>query len=383
MIGSPASELKVGLKRFGVKLCISIALGVLLLCMGEAVAAAYLMLNPTPSPFRKLSVSADYARELDDSTRWRYVPYVEWRHMPYQGRFISVDQSGLRRTMHSFCDEEKATVIWMFGDSVLWGIGSNDADTISSQLAALYQQAGRKACVVNYGDGDRVSTQEVLEFLLALKHARRKPDLVVFYDGIDHIEPPVEGTPPDSHLGFQRFQNLIEESQKEDKPGLWFLTRTNTVRALRDISKNMSGRMYRLEAKHNAKNVKPLYPDSTAADLLAIYQQNMQLVDAVSRQYGFQSYFFWYPTRIASPKPLTREEQMSPEQELSEETRVVRNVYASFRTLHRPHFFNLDDMFVGETERLYLDDSHLTREGCARSAQHIFETLRTAQPSSP
>jgi hypothetical protein len=382
LLRSPNSELIFGLRRFAVKLCISMTLGVLLLCLGEALGAAYLWLNPLPSPYRNLDMSADYARELEASRRQQYVPYVEWRRVPYQGRFISVDEAGLRRTVHSYCDNEKAPVIWMFGDSVLWGTGSSDGDTIPSQLAALYEQAGQKACVVNYAEAARVSTQEVLEFLLALKHAARTPDVVVFYDGMNEVDPPLEGAPPDRHLGHQRFRDLIEESRRMNSPGLWFLTRTNTVRALRDISTRLSERMHPLQEKRDAGDMGAARPDSTARDALTIYQQNMQLVDAVSRQYGVKPFFFWYPNRIASPKPLTSEERIPPEEERSNDARVIRNVYASLRTMHRRNFFYLGDMFAGVTERLYLDDSHLTKQGCFRSAQNIFARLQAAQASS-
>lgn len=379
-LASPASELKIGLKRFGVKLCISVTLGVLFLCLGEALAAAYLWLNPAPSPYRDLNLPPDYARELEASRPQQYVPYVEWRRLPYQGRFINIDRAGLRRTLHSYCDDAKAPVIWIFGDSVTWGTGVTDGDTIASQLAALYEQAGQKACVVNYGEAGRVSTQEVLEFLLGLKHAERKPNVVLFYDGVDGVEEPREGAPFDRHLGYQRFQHLIEESRRVETPGLWFLTKTNTARALQQLSENMSDRLYQLEAKGKSMNVSPRYPASTARDMLSIYQQNMQLVDAVSLQYGFQPFFFWYPTRITSPKPLTKEEQIPREEELSEETRVIRDVYASFRTIHRANFFDFGDMFATETERLYLDDSHLTSKGCFLSAQHIFRVLQASRP---
>ncbi len=379
-LASPASELKIGLKSFGVKLCISITLGVLFLCLGEALAAVYLWLNPEPSPYRNLNLPPDYARDLEASRPQQYVPYVEWRRLPYPGRFINIDRAGLRRTLHSYCDDPKAPVIWIFGDSVTWGTGVTDADTIPSQLAAQYEQAGQKACVVNYGEAGRVSTQEVLEFLLALKHADRKPKVVVFYDGVDHIDGPLEGAPVDRPLAYQRLQHLIEDSQRVDKSGLWFLTKTNTARALQQISEKISERVYKLEAERKSRNGSPRYPASAARDLLSIYQQNMQLVDAVSQQYGFQPFFFWYPTRITSPKPLTKEEQIPRGEELSEETHVRREVYASFRTIHRADFFDLGDMFASETERLYLDDSHLTSKGCFLSAQHIFDILQASRP---
>jgi lysophospholipase L1-like esterase len=330
-----------------------------------------------------LNLPPDYARELEASRPQQYVPYVEWRRLPYQGRFINIDRAGLRRTLHSYCDDAKAPVIWIFGDSVTWGTGVTDGDTIASQLAALYEQAGQKACVVNYGEAGRVSTQEVLEFLLGLKHAERKPNVVVFYDGMSQVDPPLEGAPIDRHLAYLRFQDLIEESQRLDRPGLWFLTKTNTVRALRQIAENWSDRIYQLQEKHDYSNLPSTRADSAARDALSIYQQNMQLVNAVSQQYGFQSFFFWYPTRIASPKPLTREERMPRAEELSEDTRVIRDVYASFRTIHSANFFYLGDMFAGDTERLYQDDSHLTAKGYFLSAHHIFQTLQASQASSP
>lgn len=373
-------HLALDLERFAAKLCISITVGTLLLWVGEALAAAYLRLNPEPSPYRNLNVSPEYARDLEASRRQQYVPYVEWRRAPYQGRFISVDRDGLRRTAYSHCDDAEAPIIWMFGDSVLWGTGSSDSETIPSQLAALYEQAGQNVCVVSYAEAARVSTQEMIEFLLALKHAAPKPNIVVFYDGMSQVDPPLEGAPTDRHLAYQRFQDLIEDSQRLNRPGLWFLTQTNTVRALRQIAENWSNRIYQLQEKHGYSNAPSTRADSTARDVLTIYKQNMQLVNAVSQQYGFQSFFFWYPTRIASPKPLTREERMPSAEELSEDTRVIRDVYASFRTIHSANFFYLGDMFATETDRLYLDDSHLTRKGCLRSAQHIFHELQASRP---
>lgn len=383
LLATPASDLRIGLKRFAPKLCISVTLLVLLLCMGEALAALYLWLNPVPSPYRNLSVSTDYARDLEASRQQQYVPYVEWRRAPYQGRFITVDRSGLRRTVHSHCDDATAPVIWMFGDSVLWGTGVADADTIPSQLAGLYQQAGQRVCLINYAEAARVSTQEVLEFVLALKHATRKPDLVVFYDGMSQVDPPLKDAPMDRHLAYERFQDLIQESQRLDRPGFWFLTKTNTTRALRQFAENWSDRVYQLQKKYHRGNVDPAGADSTARDVLTIYQQNMQLVDSVSQQYGVRSYFFWYPTRIASPKRFTDEERMSKAEELSEDTATIRDVYARVPSIHRANFFYLGDMFAGDTERLYQDDSHLTAQGYFLSAQHIFQALMNSQAAKP
>jgi hypothetical protein len=93
----------------------------------------------------------EYWRQYDAADRFNYQPYVLWRRKPFQGSMLTISEDGIRRTLHTKCDEGSYT-IWMFGDSALWGDGATDNETIASFLASDYERQGRKACVVNYGE---------------------------------------------------------------------------------------------------------------------------------------------------------------------------------------------------------------------------------------
>lgn len=373
-----ATDLKTGLKDFSLKLSLSVTLGVLLLSLGEIASLLYLRFDPDPSPYAELHLPADYARELDDSIPHQYLPYVEWRRSPYHGRFISVDSQGVRQTLYSHCDNEKNLVVWMFGDSTLWGTGSTDAQTIASQLAKLYQDAGQEICVRNYGEAAWVSTQDVFQLILQLKQPNRKPDIVVLYDGRNETLLSSEGAPPGAHLGYRHFRQILADSQSDEKPSFRFLRKTNTVRALERISTEI----YVLRHPEAKPKFPPQAAKAAAEQAIENYQQNLQIVDSLAQAYGFEPFYFWYPTSTVGDKPLTPEEQGYVSKEAAQapkEYEVTRAAYALFRTLRRPSFWYLGDILDAQPQQLYLDVSHLNPEGNHMVAEHMFQALQTSK----
>ena len=375
-----ANDLMAGLKDFSLKLSVSVTLGVLLLLLGEIASSVYLRFDPDPSPYAEMHLPADYARDLDESRPQQYLPYVEWRRSPYHGRFISIDNQGVRQTLNSHCDNEKNLVVWMFGDSALWGTGSTDAQTIPSQLAKLYQDGGQEICVRNYGEAGWISTQDVFQLILQLKQLSRKPDIVVLYDGRNDTLLSSEGAPPSGHLGYKRFRWLLAESQSDEKPGFRFLRKTNTVRALERISTEI------YVSRH--PEAKPKFPPQLAKVMaqqaIENYEQNLQIVDSLARTYGFRPFYFWYPTSTVGDKPLTPEEQGYVSEEAAQapkEYEVTRAAYALFQRLQRPSFEYLGDILDAQPQQLYLDVSHLTPDGNRMVAERMFQVIRTSKVS--
>jgi hypothetical protein len=125
-----------------------------------------------------------------------------------------VDEQGVLQTLNSHCNDAGSLKIWMFGDSVLWGTGIVDRDTIPSRLARLYTASGRSVCVKNFAEHSWVSTQELVELLLQLKHSDGPPDLVVFYDGTDEVLLPQAGAPKDIDQSYYRFRDLLERRKR-------------------------------------------------------------------------------------------------------------------------------------------------------------------------
>jgi len=183
------------------------------------------------SPYHNAPWADRYWREFVSSNRVEYHPYVIWRRRPFVGETINVDSFGLRRTKNTQCSDRSFT-IWMFGGSTLWGSGSPDEVTIPSLLAAEYARDGHPVCVRNYGEMAWVSTQEVIKLLLELKHAARKPDLVVFYDGANDGLLPYQSDWLDGHQNLDRIR-MVFEQQLEGRDGSFaWLSRSNTVQLL-------------------------------------------------------------------------------------------------------------------------------------------------------
>jgi len=366
-----------GLRRFLPKLCIAVTISVLLLGLGEVGAYIYLRLTPQ-LPYTGLHLPPEQLGELQESAKHQYLPYVLYRRRPFQGRFISVDQQGVRKTVDSHCDDPRSFQIWMFGDSALWGSGVADRDTIPSKVARLYSASGQSVCVKNFAEQAWVSTQEVVSLLLQLKHSDHPPALVVFYDGTNEIFLPDRNAPNDIDQNYYRFRELVENAQRETEPGLFYLSKTNTVRALQQLS----GQMYR-----RFKKPSPISEDQAQTAAQAIvdnYHKNMEMVDELARAYGFQAFYCWYPTSSFGKKVLTAEERNSLRQETEEvpaKFQIKQATYDLLSRLHRPNFFFLGDELDDQRGWVYLDGSHLRAGGNQIIAEKLFQVLRTTRAS--
>ena len=108
-----------------------------------------------------------------------FEPYYHWRRGPYRGKYVNIDEEGLRRTVKS--PKPGARKVFMFGGSTMWGTGSPDSDTIPS---LLQRRLGDSYDVYNFGEYAYVSTQE-LNYLLKRLADGDVPRIVIFYDGVN------------------------------------------------------------------------------------------------------------------------------------------------------------------------------------------------------
>ena len=166
---TPTMQYKSLLKYFAVRLCVAVTLSVILLGAVELYSyKRYLPVGDPLEPAIKLDINEngnaterEYWKEFVPSNKVTYHQYVLWRRAPYQGALISIDENGVRRTLHTRCDDQTFT-IWTFGDSVMWGAGAPDGETIPSLLARDYEKAGKPVCIVNYAEKGWSNTQEMV-----------------------------------------------------------------------------------------------------------------------------------------------------------------------------------------------------------------------------
>ncbi|MGQ0571162.1 MAG: hypothetical protein ACT4P5_16800, partial [Armatimonadota bacterium] len=70
---------------------------------------------------------AEYGREFVASYQVQWHSYVYWRRKPFHGKYINVDDAGLRRTWNNTPSPSPDHIkLFMFGGSTMWGTGARD-----------------------------------------------------------------------------------------------------------------------------------------------------------------------------------------------------------------------------------------------------------------
>lgn len=311
----------------------------------------------------------EYWKEFQQSGKVVYHQYVLWRRAPYNGKLINIDQDGVRRTLHTRCDADTFT-IWMFGDSVMWGAGTPDADTIPSLVAQDFEKAGQPVCIVNYGEKGWSNTQEVVGLIELLKHAARKPDAVLFYDGGTEAFTAYQSGRADEHSNFNQFKNFLENWRNTQRPNFLYLRQTNTYRLLEKIAAKQL-----FHSKQAAPSEKELDTDALSSAVVENYVQNMGIVNLLGRQYGFRPIFAWYPNLAVGHKELTPYERQALLLQYAEFPNLgpmYQAVYNRSGEIKSPDFYNFADIVDDRKSSLYLGISHMRPEGDRIVADRLF-----------
>lgn len=372
------------LKHFAVRACVAVTLALLLLTAVEFYT--FLHFHPNVNAVElatKVEIAQkespeerQYWKEFQKANKVVYHPWVLWRRRPFQGELISIDQDGIRRTLHTRCDDKTFT-IWMFGDSVMWGAGAPDADTIPSLIAAKYEKAGRPVCIVNYAEKGWANTQEVIGLMQELKHAKRKPDEVFFYDGGSEAFVAYQSGQVDVHSNYLSFKTFLDNWGAYEKAGFSYFGQTNTARFLKKMTAQSQAEEKPAKAARTS-----LDTDATSREIVDTYVQNMEFVKLLAKQYNFRAVFAWYPNMAIGHKELTPYEQ----QVLASENHqfpglgvIYKATYDEARKLNPPGLIYLGDLLDDQKDSLYVGISHLNPAGNQIVADRLFEILEQAR----
>jgi hypothetical protein len=375
------TEYKSLLQHFAVRLCVAVTLGVILL--GAIELYSYKRYLPEGRDVLEDAVKLDiaesgsaaereYWNEFEQSNKVSYHQYVLWRRAPYQGELISINQDGVRRTLHTECDDKTYT-IWMFGDSVMWGGGAPDAETIPSFVARDYERAGKPVCIVNYAEKGWSNTQEMVGLIEQLKHATRKPDIVLFYDGGTEAFAAYQSGRADVHSNFNLFKNFLDNWGATQRASFSYFRQTNTYRLLERIA--VKAPFHRKQDRVPAAS---LDRETLSAAVVENYVQNMDIIDLLAKQYGFRAIFAWYPNLAVGHKELTPYEQQVLHfeyQKFPDLGLMYQATYKRGREVKHPDFYYLGDLLDDQKGSLYVGISHLKPEGDQIVADRLFDIL--------
>lgn len=313
----------------------------------------------------------------------RWIPYTYWRRIPFAGRYINVDSQGYRVTPQPVGAAPARQSVWFFGGSTMWGTGQRDSATIPAVVARSLESIDRRGVHVrNFGETGYVSTQGLIRLLLELR-AGERPDVVVFYDGINDAAASAMsgGCGLPQNEGRRRIEFAL---------GGFLRRRTwNELRALRRTVAEQS----RLEGVPPLRELRET-PALRALGhgIVECYAQNARLIETLGREYGFRAVYFWQPSPSVSPKPLTPLEQSVADSTNMAGLRpylwVLNRVAASeidsaMTRVAGARFRNLTGVFAGDTATVWLDYvGHLTERANAVVARSMVGTILGALDST-
>ena len=316
--------------------------------------------------YRGLSYYADqewseqYWDENDRGAAQLYRPYVGWRTAPFVGKTLNVDEGGLRHTPDTECGQPAAYKVFVLGGSAVWGWGSPDWGTLPAYLQdELAARREGPVCVLNLGENAFVSDQELVELVTRLR-VGEKPDLVIFYDGVNDVLAAHETGRPGLHQNFRLIAGRVEGEQS---PLLVWLQQLNTVQ--------LAYRLTRGSGSHQVGR-SPADTSVLAEEIVDSYLGLVDVVEGLAQAYGFDVLFFWQPYILLVGKPLTAEERAmveSPDMMLEKEPDLVNLFNETYRRMatrarERERLEDLSQVFNALELPLWIDTwGHVTPVG--------------------
>jgi len=312
----------------------------------------------------------EFAREFEESSGQAWRPYVYFRRAKaYHGKYVNIDSNQHRITPQPTSATPPLAKVFFFGGSTMWGSFLRDDHTIAAEASKRLQSiapAGQRYEVTNLGETGHVNTQGMLELILQLR-AGQRPDVVVFYDGInDTFSVLQNGEAGVGQNEMNRVQEFTtgrrlawsghDEGIEKDLHsyailGGLALERTNLVRGLR-------------KAVTPAATRPLLSVDSAARSAVRVYVENARMIESLAKTYGFTPIFVWQPTIHASEKVFTPFEQRlvsriksdSLQSRLQQVHRAVLPMLDSAMAVVAPgRFVNEGGLFKGDTLPVFTD----------------------------
>lgn len=244
-----------------------------------------------------------YVREeLSVESRW--AAYVNWRAGPVDGRYLHVDERGVRHTWNRPRAPDapaRPYRIYVFGGSTIWGTGVRDECTIPSWLSRiLAEEDGQDVEVTNFGEIGYVSTQEVL-LLFRLVQTGQEPDLAIFYDGVNDVFSAAQNRQAgltQQEINRRREFNLLKHKDRALAAIFWGSDQQGVPRLAATLAR-------RLLKRHEANAT---VPPALAGECADRYAANVKLAGLLAQAYGFKAVFYWQPSLFHRARKTAEED---------------------------------------------------------------------------
>jgi lysophospholipase L1-like esterase len=317
--------------------------------------------------YRKQPWVDEYFKEFMAALNTNWQSYVYFRWKPFKGKYLNINDQGLRFTVPSDLSDSETTKkinIFMFGGSTLWGWGVRDRYTIPSQLVEALAKHKIKAEITNFSEPGYVTTQELIDLIMQLQRGK-VPDLVIFYDGVNDV-----------YAAYQSGVAGIPENEWKREMEYNLSNRYGQLRRLfllKSLDEFYLGRKIKeLSQKLELTTMKRKINDGLEKKIVEIYLNNLKIIDGISKTYGFKTMYYWHPIIYYKNYLTNFEEYYNNDDEMK---KLYFKTYDILRQekpiLARYNFYDISDILADSKESLYIDYCHLNEEGNKEIAERI------------
>ena len=300
-------------------------------------------------------------RQHNDDLRTVATPGVAWN--PYTAQHVQdvelatiTVRDGHRVTWTPPKGKGRRLRIWVYGGSTTFGFGQRDAHTVPSELARIATAAGYHVDVVNKGVPGDLHADEARRFAWDVGGEGPKPDVVVFYDGVNDVAAAAE-------------RNQYRTNGDTDTPSLVLGSFRDEYRRRREL-----GDRFFPPKPPSGSGVSPttttpyLSPKDLARRAVADYERSRLVSRSVALATGTETLWLWQPTRVSRP-PVDGEPRTEQDQFLIDE-------YGTARDLVADDVVDLTDVLDANRDPLFYDDIHTNELGARLVAEGMFTHLR-------
>lgn len=319
----------------------------------------------------------DYFKDLTawyttGKDRLVYEPYSLWKHQPFQSKNINVMDNGYRKTINPVKENPHQTLnVFIFGGSTTWCLEVPDPYTYSSLVSAKLNEKypDSQINVRNYSAGGFLQDQEIVLLSRLLQHD--KPDLVIFYDGVNDVSNKVAFGWPHSH--YPMYSNFSTGTTYKDV--LIYMLRTIHARS----------RLVQLLIPDSRKSEHPFITDPDTLDqnseeLYENWKSNYLYLDKLSTKFGFNYMVILQPNLYSTQKVL------HPEEEIIKNLPAIKASEASIRVSYpklqrlakdrmHPNFYDFTSVLDEVEEHVFLDRCHVTAIANDKIAEGIVKMI--------
>lgn len=360
----------------------AICFSTVLLIIGLNIVGALIKKLPPEQIYSSQFISASYTfsskeeaielgKEFDllgDQESFSFYPWTVFRNTAFKGRYLNVNEDLTRRT--EFGPTQKVApdeiVIWMFGGSTLFGWGVADQHTIPSQLQKIINQKieGSTVRVINYGTPYFYSSTE-LALYTALLRDSKKPNLVIFFDGVNDSAYLLKGYDqpwfsPIARHGWEQEQYRRFGSGTSIEAGeiLFRLPMMNLVRLLQ--RKLYPNRSYAQQFEPPPE--KPEHLENGVRR----YKLNIEAQRRISESQGISSLHILQPAIFWNPNAKNINQG------------GLKNEFYKMLMIDGPDYLiKMPGDLIGQ-DLAYVDEGHYSEGSCLLIAEKIFQVAESA-----